>query len=200
MKVTLYVEGGGESRSLLIKCREGFRKLLEKAGFADKLPAIRACGGRQNAYDDFQTALQNSAAHEYPMLLVDSEAPVSQEGWAHLANRDGWARPDGAQDDQAQLMVQCMETWCAADRNALRDFFGQDLHENALPSLHDLEKKAKDDVQAAMAKATRDCGRDRTYAKGKRSFELLGRLDPQELSKHLPHFVRLCEALRTRLA
>ena len=57
MKVRLYIEGGGESRSLHIKCREGFRKLLEQAGFRNRMPSTRACGSRDVAYDDFKTAL-----------------------------------------------------------------------------------------------------------------------------------------------
>ncbi|MBP7053025.1 MAG: DUF4276 family protein [Phycisphaerae bacterium] len=201
VRVRLYIEGGGDSRSLHIKCREGFRKLLERAGFKGRMPSTRACGGRNAAYDDFKTALRTAAAGDYPVLLVDSEAPVNQprSPWQHLQSRDGWEQPAGADDDQAQLMVQCMETWCLADRNALGEFFGSRLRENALPSLDNLEAKAKETVQEALANATRDCGRQRGYEKGRRSFELLGQLDPAELKTHLPHFVRLCQMLESRL-
>lgn len=73
MKVKVYVEGGGDGKSLHIKCREGFRKLFEKAGFKGRMPATRACGGREAAYDDFKTAVEHAGDDEYPMLLVDSE-------------------------------------------------------------------------------------------------------------------------------
>lgn len=200
MKVRLYVEGGGESRSLHINCREGLRKLLERAGFADRMPSTRACGSRNDAYDDFKTALDSVAPDMYPVLLVDSEAPVEQPtSWQHLQSRDGWAQPEGAEDDQAQLMVQCMETWCVADRRALHAFFGQHLRESALPPLNDLESRPKDDVHDALVDATRDCGRRKSYQKGKRSFELLGQLDPAELRERVPHFVRLCDMLDAKL-
>ncbi len=201
MKVRLYIEGGGDRPSDKSKCREGFRKLLERAGFQNRMPSTRACGSRNAAYDDFKTALRTAAAGDYPVLLVDSEAPVNlpRSPWHHLQSRDGWERPAGADDDQAQLMVQCMETWCLADRNALREFFGSRLRENALPSLDNLETRAKETVQEALANATRDCGQHRGYEKGRRSFELLGQRDPAELKTHLPHFVRLCQMLDVRL-
>lgn len=200
MKIRLYVEGGGESRSLHIRCREGFRKLLERAGFANRMPSTRACGSRNDAYDDFKTALTSTVPDVYPVLLVDSEAPVEQPtSWLHLQARDGWDQPEGAEDDQAQLMVQCMETWCVADRQALQTFFGQDLRGSALPPLNDLEARPKDDVQEALVNATRECGRRKSYQKGRRSFELVGRIDPVELKKRLPHFVRLCDMLDAKL-
>lgn len=199
MKVKLYIEGGGDRSSLHIKCREGFRKLLERAGFVGHMPSIKACGGRNAAYDDFKTAMRTATEDEYAVLLVDSETPVHQSAWQHLRSRDGWERPARADDDQAQLMVQCMESWCAADRAALRRFFGNGFREGVLPPPDHLEARDKQAVQEALVNATHDCGRQRGYEKGKRSFELLAELDPAELKKHLPHFVRLCKMLESRL-
>lgn len=200
MNVTLYIEGGGDSRSLHIECRRGFRKLLEKASFKERMPSTKASGGRASAFDDFKTALELASGDVYPILLVDSEDAVTEPAWAHLQERDGWSKPDGADDDQAQLMVQCMETWCVADRHALRRFFGQHLQDSALPALNNLEARAKADVQQALEHATRECGRDREYKKGKRSFRLIAELEPRVLKEHLPHFVRLCEVLDNKLA
>jgi len=197
--VKLYLEGGGESKSDHINCRKGFRQLLERAGFVGRMPALKACGSRNDAYSDFKTALHTAGAGEYPVLLVDSEALVNQSAWRHLQSRDGWERPAGVDDEQAQLMVQCMESWCVADRNTLRQFFGVALREGALPVLNNLEAQTKESVQEALLNATRACGCDRGYKKGKRSFELLGKLDPAELKRHLPHFVRLCEMLNAKL-
>ena len=58
------------------------------------MPAIKACGSRHAAYGDFKTALRTAAADEYPVLLVDSEAPVSQPAVAAsaIARRLGAAR------------------------------------------------------------------------------------------------------------
>jgi hypothetical protein len=200
VRMKLYIEGGGESKALHIECRRGFRAPLERAGFAGRMPSTVACGSRNDALGDFATAVAHVKGGEYPVLLVDSEGPVTQSPWVHLQARDGWARPRATDDDQVQLMVQCMETWCVADRPTLRVFFGSCLQERSLPTLSDLEAQPKDDVQAALVGATRQCGRDRAYRKGRRSFELLGRLDPDELRQRLPHFARLCEMLDRRLS
>jgi len=195
VKVKLYVEGGGDGKELRIACRRGFHELCGKAGF--RLRPV-ACGSRNDAFDRFKTALSVEDDY-YPMLLVDSEAEVCDIGrpWSHLAKQDGWKKPRRAKDNQAQLMVQCMETWCVADRKALRGFFGQKLQEGALPPLDGLERRSKDDVQRKLNHATRKCGDDRMYKKGKRSFELIATLDPSVLEEHLPHFKRLCETLRS---
>lgn len=200
MRVKLYVECGGDSSIQHKQCREGFRRLLERAGFEKRMPRIMASGSRDEAFDDFLAAVSRGKAQEYPVLLVDSEGPVSLPAWEHLRARDGWTRPNGVDDHQAQLMVQCVETWFVADRGALRAFFGQCLSVSALPPLNGLEGRAKDDVQARLASATRSCGRDRAYAKGNRSCKLLGSLDPGELRRRLPHFVLLCQALEQKLS
>lgn len=49
--VKLYIEGGGEAKSLRIECRQGFHKFLQKAGITGNLPRIVAKGGRRFAYD-----------------------------------------------------------------------------------------------------------------------------------------------------
>ncbi|MBI4769083.1 MAG: DUF4276 family protein [Chloroflexi bacterium] len=191
----LYVEGGGDSKEQHARCREGFRKLLEKAGFAERMPRIVAGGGRGATFDKLQTALRANLANRANLLLVDSEAPVMQTPWAHLRAKDGWSRPPNATDDQAQFMVTCMETWLMADRAALREFFGPALNANALLPLSNLEQRPRQDVQRALEDATRPCGRDRQYMKGRRSYQALAALDPATLRQYLPYFVRLVETL-----
>jgi hypothetical protein len=57
VKVTIYVEGGGDhNKHLEARCREGFRKFFEKAGLENRMPAVVACGGRSRAYDRFRTS------------------------------------------------------------------------------------------------------------------------------------------------
>ncbi len=201
MKVLLFVEGGGEKNSVRIECRRGFRKLFERAGFAGRMPKIIPCGSRNEVFKDFKTMCQSAGDGEYPMMLVDSEVPVNENhgAWEHLRSADKWQRPDDVQDDQAQLMVQCMETWCVADRDALKRFFKQDLIEGSLPALSNLEGCSKDQIQEALKNATRECGKDRTYKKGRRSFKLVAELNPDVLKKRAPHFLCLCEALEAKL-
>lgn len=86
-----------------------------------------------------------------------------------------------------------------ADHKALKDFFGQYLHTNALLPSHNLEARTRHEVQEALRHATRDCGKDRTYTKGEKSFKVLAELDPTTLKKHLLHFRRFIATLDLHL-
>jgi hypothetical protein len=114
---TIYLEGGGDSREGQIRCREGFRKLLERCSYKKRMPRL------------------------------------------------------------------------VADRDTLAEHYGADLQTSALPSLHNLEGRARDTIQNALIHATRSCGN--AYTKGKRSFEVLAKLDAATLSQHLPSFARV---------
>ena len=131
MSANVYVEGGGNSKSLKSDCRRGFRKFVENAGLAGKMPRIVACGSRNDAFDDFKTAV---ATGQSALLLVDAEGPVTASGpWQHLKDRDNWARPEAATEDHCHLMVQVMESWFLADMDALEKFYGDNFRKVALP-------------------------------------------------------------------
>jgi hypothetical protein len=181
----LFVEGGGDHNDALkTECRRAFAALLEKAGLRGRMPRIVACGGRQNAFDQFCTAIDGG---ESAILLVDSEEPVDQESpWQHVAQRPGdrWSKPAGATEDHLHLMVQCMEAWFLADRQAIRDFFGQGFNENALPPVTSVpEDVGKQDLYRRLEQATRKTKTKGTYDKGDHAFRLLAMLDPSLVRK-----------------
>ena len=198
MRAYIYIEGGGDSKELHVRCRQGFRQLLERCGFSGRMPRLVACGGRSAAYGDFKTAHESNKA-EYVAMLIDSEKPVSnpEETWDHLRNCDRWERPDGADDEQVLFMTTCMETWIVADRDTLRQHYGSSLQESALPSLISLEQGNRQDIQEGLKRATRNCSN--AYQKGKRSFEILGKLKPETMESHLPAFQRAKRILNEKL-
>lgn len=198
MSTRIYIEGGGDSKGLHVRCRQGFRQLLERCGFSGRMPRLVACGGRSAAYGDFKTAHESNKA-EYVAMLIDSEKPVSnpEETWDHLRNCDRWERPDGADDEQVLFMTTCMETWIVADRDTLRQHYGSSLQESALPSLISLEQGNRQDIQEGLKRATRNCSN--AYQKGKRSFEILGKLEPETMESHLPAFQRAKRILNEKL-
>ena len=204
MSAYLYIEGGGtgvDSKEADIRCREGFRKLLENCGFSaqKRMPRLVACGGRDAAYDAFTIAQKTNAAGNFVVLWVDSEEPLAdlEAAWKHLLARDQWALPAGALDEQVLFMTTCMETWFVADRAALKAHFKDALQESALSPLNALENRHRHDVQNQLIHATRNCSN--AYAKGMRSFEILGKLSPEVLAQHLPSFVRVRRILTARL-
>jgi hypothetical protein len=193
----VYLEGGGDSKELNARCREGFRKLLEKSGFKLRMPRLVASGGRADTFNDFLIAYHG--AETYVAMIVDSEDPVAdiEATWDHLRARDGWLRPPGAENEQVVLMTTCMETWIAADREALQEHYGAGLQVTALPPLVNLEQRSRHDIQNQLVNATRATAKK--YTKGAQSFEILGKLDPTTLVTHLPSFVRMRRVLNARL-
>jgi hypothetical protein len=190
VKRMLYLEGGGDSKELHTRCREGFRKLFQSCGFDRRMPRLVACGGRGATFDDFSIAHHNKADDDVIAMLVDSEDPIvdPEQTWDHLRTRDGWQRPNGATDKQVLLMCTCMETWIAADRDALKQRYRNCLREASLPMLNQaLESRSRHDVLNDLKSATKTC--KKPYAKGSESFELLGELSPETL-RVLPCFLR----------
>lgn len=165
------------------------------------MPRIVASGGRRQAYDDFCTALKNG--HYAAMLLVDSEDPVPVASpWMHLLQRSGdsWPTPEGTSDDDCHLMIQCMETWCLADRDALKAFFGQGFAARALPSEQTpVETIPKLAVYRALANATTACKTKAQYGKSEHSFLLLAQINPAKVAAASPWANRFVAELRTRM-
>jgi hypothetical protein len=197
----LYLEGGSagaQSKEVNIRCREGFRKLLENCGFEGRMPRLIACGARGSAFDDFSFA-HSSGQADYVGLWIDSEdlLPDLEAAWQHLHARDHWKRPNGAADDQVLFMTTCMETWFVADRDAMKFHFGVELQDSALPPLIQLESRTRHEIQDKLMHASRDCSN--RYAKGRRSFEILGKLNPDVLEKQLPSFARVRRILSAHL-
>lgn len=200
----LYLEGGGNSKEEKIRCREAFASLLKSQGFRGRMPRLSACGGRGAAFDDFKTAHASAKPGHFVGLLIDSEDPLAmpteplqQQTWEHLRQRDDWVQPNGATDDQVLLMTTCMETWIAADRETLRAHYGQALNENQLPPSTQLESRHRHTVQDALQNATSTCSN--AYRKGKRSYEILGKLKPVVLAALLPSFARTMAILEQKL-
>jgi hypothetical protein len=85
----IYVEGGGESKEMHARCREGFRTLLENSGFKGRVPRIVACGGRDAAYDAFATVKCTNA---YAKNKRSFEALASVEPAVLAAKLPAFAR------------------------------------------------------------------------------------------------------------
>lgn len=194
MTARVYVEGGGQGRKALrTECRQAFSEFFRKAGLSGRMPRVVACGGRQDAYEDFCHA-HEGAAEDHPFLLVDSEGPVTDsDPWSHLKRSDGWDRPHGAPDGSAHLMVQCMESWFYADKESLAGFFGRGFNRNVLSDAK-TEDIPKADVENGLRSATRG-SRKGTYRKGVHSFAILRELDAAKVCAASPHAMRLIDAL-----
>ena len=202
MNVRLYVEGGGDhNKALQTQCRRGFSEFIKKAGLEGRMPRVVACGGRHQAYDSFCTAHAESGNVSAPVLLVDSEEPVSAlDPWEHVRGRpgDGWERPQGASEDQLHFMVQAMEAWFHADKDTVAEYFGQEFRLAALSPRGDIENIPKADLFSGLRQATGCCQKGE-YSKGGHSFQILARIDPARIRaaspKHADRFLDVLNRL-----
>lgn len=200
MKVVVYVEGGGDKRKILDDCRRGFGQLFEKVVPTLHRPRVIACGGRGCAFHDFQRDV-SQGREGFLILLVDSEGPVSANvtSWGYLSARedDQLDQPPGTTEEQAHLMVQCMESWFLADREALSGYYGQGFLTNSLPARVNVEEILKRDIEAGLEHASQHTQKG-PYHKTRHGFDLLALLDPAKLRSASEHARRLFEVLEER--
>jgi len=182
VSVRVYVEGGGNYKhtDTSTACRSGFVQLFERLGLPQRRLSVVACGSRSETFKDFRQRVRQQT-EEFVILLVDSEGPVGAAGsWAYLRNRDNWRRPTRSTEDQAHLMVQCMEAWFLADRQALGSFYEQGFLSGSLPGHANIEEVPKDELVRRLEHASRNTQKGR-YHKTRHGFALLALIDPQRV-------------------
>jgi hypothetical protein len=195
VKITIYAEGGGDTRLQQASCRKGFSEFFKKLDI--KLSVI-ACGGRLMAYKDFCKALKNCKKDEYCVLLVDSEAPVTNiSKWQHVLLRDGdkWQKPDNATENHLHFMVECMEAWLIADKQTLADYYGKAFDPNTLSKNTDIEDVSKNDLLKSLKNATKKTTKGE-YSKGGHSFDLLSRINAHKVVEQSTYASALYNSLQ----
>ncbi|WP_169977720.1 DUF4276 family protein [Tautonia rosea] len=213
MRVVIFFEGGGTGR-IDREVRQAFKRFLDRAGFRGGMPAVVPCGSRTAALKSFETESTRPGSDVWPILLVDSEAPVllehREKPWDHLATvvvaggsdrSKQLTRPHEARNDHAFLMVQCMESWFLADPEWLARYFGQQFHAGSVPAGNNVEGIDVARVMDGLKSATRHCKKDKRYSektKGRHSFEILAGLDPTKVERASPHAKRLFDTLRAK--
>ena len=189
------MEGGGPRGSGRAQLRQGMDVFLQELREAARARSWRwqltCCGDRGRTFRAFEAAARQGEPGLL-VLLVDSELPVTAATFGqHLQQRDGW-NLGFASDDRIHLMVQKMETWIVADRQALRDYYGAGFSAGALPRTGNLE--AAPDVDKALERATRNTGKGE-YRKIGHASDLLRRIDPETVRRRCPACRRLFDTL-----
>jgi hypothetical protein len=213
-EIAVYVEGGGNGKEQKAELRRGFDALfaMEKSRASDKRLSLIfiCCGGRQEAYEAFQNALEVNR-ERINALLVDSEtaiAPVpkdrageidkvqdalvrvghlrQKQGTGGRGQGDGW-QLSGDLAARVHLMVQCMEAWIVADPDALQRIYKQNFRENRLPKRTNLEDESKADLYAKLEGATGGTQKGK-YEKIKHASQVLAGIDPEKVTQRCPRF------------
>ncbi|WP_320172974.1 DUF4276 family protein [Maridesulfovibrio sp.] len=201
--IMVFVEGGAlRNKQLNIDCRRAFKVFFKKYGIADNKIKVIACGSRQFAYRDFCIEISQAKEPKHIILLVDSEKHVEKKHrykpWDHFKEREGdkhWQKPTQADDNSAQLMVQCMEAWFMADKTALKEYYKKNFKVTVLPTSQDIENIDKKILYSSLEKATKDTQKGK-YSKGNHSFKILAEINPVNVKDKSSWAERLLEHLK----
>ena len=200
-EIRLYVEGGGNDKDTKALMREGFHGFLRELVALARSKRIKwqiiACGPRTKAFSAFETALE-TRPDAFNILVVDAEGPVHTQPWQHVQRQDGWG-VSGIDDEHCHLMVQMMEAWLIADRDALAHFYGQGFGENALPKHSNVEQIDKSMLESALKAATRNTSKGE-YHKIRHGSKLLAQLDSTRVRQAAPHCERLFTILIAKMS
>ncbi len=195
--VSIYMEGGGRGagRAAL---RRGMDEFLKTAKARARKKSwkwkIVCCGSREEAWKLFKDAVDGDGGGK-TILLVDSEGPVTGSPGAHVRQKDKWD-VTGIGEDAIHFMVQSMEAWIVADREALAKYYGSNFRPRALPRAKNIETVPPSKLLDALKRATRDT-KKRKYHKINHASDLLARIEPERVKERCPSCRRLFEALES---
>lgn len=189
----IYMEGGSKQKSDK-EIRRLVGLFIEKTGAHHESFKVATCGSRSRAHREFVKHHQrNDRARA--LLLVDAEGPVTaNSAWEHLEKLEDWNKPADVKDEQYHLMVQLMESWFMADQETLQSYYGKKFRTKSLPQNPAIEEIPKRDIEQKLKHATRNTSKG-AYNKGKHSFEILARLDPEKVRRASPYADRFFKAL-----
>ena len=197
MNLKIFVEGGGDNEDSITRCRQGFRAYCAKVAGDKSQPKIVPCGGRDQTFKKFKNEIKFSKVEERCALLVDSEGPVgAKDPVACLSERDQWKFPP-LENHRVFVMVQAMEAWFLADREALDLFYDGGFLENSLPgSPTNVEAVLKDDLERHLKHASKPTSKGE-YHKTRHGFALLALINPTKVEAGSPHAKLFNEFLRS---
>jgi hypothetical protein len=178
---------------------EGDRLL--KAGFSQFFGQLRssaemrrcrfqliAGGSGSTACLDFGLALETHP-DAWNILLKDSEGPYAGVSSESLCREYGW---DRSHRGSIFWMVEMMESWFHADKDAVEEFYGRGFKKSSLKANSKVEEISKNDLKKGLKAATKNTQKG-DYFDNKTSHGpmLLSAISPVKVQKAAPNCRRL---------
>jgi len=179
-EIRIYFEG---DKSLKAGFDAFLREIGERASASRCGVWVVATGGKPE--QDFGIALRKHPA-AWNVLLRDSEGPLQ-------ANRPA------SQTDSIFWMVEMMESWFHADKDALESYYKAGFRKDALRANPNVEEIPKRDLIEGLKAATRDTTKGK-YHKTKQAPALLQAIKPALVRKAAPNCERLFKFVLDKLA
>jgi hypothetical protein len=160
-----------------------------------RLRPIPAKSGDQ-ACQDFNDALQTHSS-AWNILLIDSEGPLDAVRVAALCKAFGWRKPVSR---SIFWMVEMMEAWLHADKDALATFYGRGFKRNALSADRNVESISKRRLEEGLRAATKNSEKgDYFRNKTLHGPQLLALINPTLVRQAAPNCNRLFQAILAHL-
>jgi hypothetical protein len=160
-----------------------FREVRERADTARWKVRIVATGGTPER--DFGIGTRKHPA-AWNILLRDSEGPLDPSRPPPKADSIFW-------------MVETMESWFHADKDALAQYYKKGFRKDALKPNPNVEEISKRDLIQGLNFATKDTTKGK-YHKTKHAPALLESIKPELVRRAAPNCERLFKAVLDKLA
>lgn len=198
-EIWLFVEGGGNTREHQTAIRRGLSTLFGKVLDKRAKPSVIPSGGRAQTFKAWERALRTNP-EKISILLIDSEMPIAPDAdpWSSLQTRPGdthWARPTGIASERIFLMVQTMEAWFFADKEALVTYYGKNFDKLSLTQRADIENIPKDSLEKELKHASRNTTKG-VYKKS-HGFEIIGLVAPVKIRAASPRAAAFFDYIET---
>jgi|ERR1700691_994270 len=178
-EMRIYFEG---DKSLKAGFDVFFGEIKAQAKTAKWRVSVIATGGTPER--DFAIAMRKHQT-AWNILLRDSEGPLNQDRPQSQAGSIFW-------------MVETMESWFHADKDALAQYYKSGFRKEALSANPKVEEIPKQDLIDGLKAATRDTKKGK-YHKTKHAPVLLQSIEPSPVRRAAPNCDRLFKAVLDRL-
>jgi len=205
-EIKLYVEGGGRgtNKNATIKLQQGFDAFLRelKDAARDKKISFKVIpsGSTTDTFEEFIFSVENSP-QSFNLLLVDSDEAIADGETARdfLQRKYKKWKLQKIEVEQCHLMVQVMESWFIADVEALKDFYGQNFRESAIPKhQNNVETIEKATVENSLKKATAKTKKGE-YQKIGHGAKILEKINPRKVRDAAPHCEKLFDSILDKI-
>ena len=127
---------------------------------------------------------------------MDADGPDEGRLLQKVTANPEWESGLAVRTEQVHFMVQVMESWLIADRDALEAYYGQGFRPARLPANPKVEEISKGDVAKGLRDATRDTNKG-PYHKTKHAPTIFARVDPVRVRGAAPSCARLFHAIES---
>jgi hypothetical protein len=191
-EIHIYYEGDG----LLKQGLSAFLSEIRNRA-REKRCSVRLIPTNGTPSRDFGIAIKTNTT-SWNILLLDSEGPDNGGLSASLCAEKGWGP---SQTDSIFWMVEMMESWFHADKDALQSFYGRGFDRKALRANPEVEKIPKKDLRDGLKAATKDSSKGDYYDhKTSHGQKLLELIKPARVREAAPNCRRMFEIILAKLA